>query len=113
MGLTLKKSNNVAILTRDIQLARKFYADVLHLPIVKESATKIEFQTGESCFYIIKNDEIQNTVLEYLVNNLEAAKEYLLENGCEIVKWEGKGRDCYMKDPFGTIFNLWEEKTEK
>jgi len=56
---------------------------------------------------------MENTVLEYLVNNLEAAKEYLLKNGCETVKWEGKGRDCYMKDPFGTIFNLWEEKTEK
>jgi len=23
--------------------------------------------------------------------------------------WEGKGKDCYMRDPFGLTFNLWEE----
>jgi len=27
-----------------------------------------------------------------------------------VVKWEGKGNDCYMRDPFGLVFNLWEKK---
>jgi hypothetical protein len=31
-------------------------------------------------------------------------------NGCKVLRWRGKGQDCYIQDPFGVIFNLWEEK---
>ena len=43
------------------------------------------------------------------LDNLEEARDILLENGCEVVVWKGKGEDCYMQDPFGVIYNLWEE----
>jgi hypothetical protein len=47
--------------------------------------------------------------MEIVVDNLEEAKQHLLDNGFAIVRWEGKGKDCYVKDPFGMIFNVWEE----
>ena len=38
----------------------------------------------------------------------EACRE-LEARGCQVVVWEGKGGDCYMRDPFGLTFNLWED----
>ena len=48
-------------------------------------------------------------IMEFLVPDAEAAKEELLKAGCKIVQWEGKGRNCYMRDPFGFVLNLYEE----
>ena len=48
--------------------------------------------------------------MEFNVDDLDEAKEYLLANDCTVVKWEGKGKDCYMRDPYGLVFNLWEKE---
>ncbi|MBI2845393.1 MAG: hypothetical protein HYX86_02480 [Chloroflexi bacterium] len=49
-------------------------------------------------------------VFEFIVADLEEAKGELLAAGCQVVRWEGKGRPCYMRDPFGFTFNLYEEQ---
>jgi len=51
--------------------------------------------------------------MEYFVDDVEAARQYLESNGCKVIKWEGKGKDCYMRDPYGLTFNLWEEKQDQ
>ncbi len=51
--------------------------------------------------------------MEFCVDDLDVARDSLISKGCRVIKWEGKGKDCYLKDPFGMIFNLWEENTEK
>ena len=50
-------------------------------------------------------------ILELFVDNLEKAKQCLIDNGCEIIKWKGKGKgkDCFIIDPFGIVFNIWEQ----
>jgi hypothetical protein len=45
-------------------------------------------------------------VLEVTVDNVEEAKARLVKNGCEIVKDEPDFPRCYVKDPFGLIYNL-------
>ena len=62
---------------------------------------------------VIHDSDWTGTVLEFCVDNLDVAKERLVSKGCQIIKWEEKGKDCYLKDPFGVIFNLWEENIEK
>ena len=46
--------------------------------------------------------------MELFVEDLEQARDELLAQGCEVVRWRGKGRDCYIRDPFGVTYNLWE-----
>ena len=58
---------------------------------------------------IIFNDEISGPVLELFVDDLEAARDELVANGCKVLRWRGKGQDCYIEDPFGVIYNIWEE----
>jgi hypothetical protein len=48
--------------------------------------------------------------MEFLVPDVEVAKEELLQLGCEVVRWEGAGGPCYLRDPFGFMFNLYEEQ---
>jgi len=103
-----KLSPNVAVQTQNIELAKTFYSKVLQLPIKNDNGVELEFKSGDSCFYVMKS-QTNETVLEFYVNDLESAKNHLVENGCKIIKWEGRGKDCYMEDPFGLVFNLWEE----
>ena len=59
--------------------------------------------------FVIEDDEIQGPVLELFVDDLEAARQELVANGCKVLRWRGKGQDCYVEDPFGVIYNIWEE----
>jgi hypothetical protein len=45
-------------------------------------------------------------VLEVTVENVADAKVRLVKNGCEIVKDEPDFPRCYVRDPFGLIYNL-------
>lgn len=44
--------------------------------------------------------------LEVTVASVEEAKARLADNGCEIIKDESDFPRCYVKDPFGLIYNL-------
>ncbi len=58
--------------------------------------------------FIIEDDEFRGPVLELFVDDLDAARQELVANGCKVLRWRGKGQDCYIEDPFGVIHNIWE-----
>ncbi len=105
-----KMSRNIAIRTSNAESAIGFYRDVLGMKHVQEHDDGTELDAGQSTFFIM--DQIDSgppvAVHEFYVPNVEEAREQLLAQGCTVVKWEGAGRDCYMRDPFGLVFNLWE-----
>ena len=45
-------------------------------------------------------------VLEVTVDSVEAAKRRLVNNGCQVIKDEPDFPRCYVKDPYGLIYNL-------
>jgi len=102
-------STNIAVHSKKWKNAIHFYQDVMGLD-VKESQTHLEVQNGPIFMYVQDNPGVDGIVMEYFVDDVEIAKDYLEKQGCTVLKWEGKGKDCYMKDPFGLQFNLWEEK---
>ena len=108
-----RKSNHAAVLASDLKAARDFYENVMELELVNATEEQLVFKTGDSFFYVIYNPDCTGTVLEFSVDDLNASRDRLMNKGCRVIKWEGKGKDCYMQDPFGMIFNLWEETAEK
>ena len=58
---------------------------------------------------MLEDPEVSGPVLELFVDDLEEAREYLVRHGCEVVRWRGKGQDCYVRDPFGVVYNVWEQ----
>ncbi len=85
-----------------------FYRDVMGLQVAHEHPDSAEIAAGPVRLFLDKRPNL-NVIFEFLVPDLESAKEELLASGCEVVRWEGKGGCCYLRDPFGLIFNLYEE----
>ena len=56
--------------------------------------------------------EFRGPIFEFIVPDLEAARAELVTAGCSVIRWEGKGGCCYLQDPFGFWFNLWEDPEE-
>lgn len=44
--------------------------------------------------------------MEVKVDSVEAAKRRLVGSGCKVVKDEPDFPRCYVRDPFGLIYNL-------
>ena len=90
--MKFRMSPNVAVRTKKFSEAADLEADPLNI-------------------FVIADDEVSGPVMELFVDDLEKAREVLVANGCKVLRWRGKGQDCYIQDPFGVIFNIWEEKS--
>lgn len=106
--MPFKLSRYLCLQLPDISQALEFYNKVMGLEIVYQGPTSIELHGGQTRLFLDKGEHL-GPVFEFLVPDLEKAREELLEKGCEVVRWEGKGNCCYMRDPFGFVFNLFEE----
>jgi len=62
--------------------------------------------TGKHISMYTERGPLLGPVLEVAVDNVEEAKLRLTNNGCEIVNDEPEFPRCYVKDPFGLIYNL-------
>jgi catechol 2,3-dioxygenase-like lactoylglutathione lyase family enzyme len=85
-----------------------FYRDIMGLQIAHEHPESAEIIAGPVRLFLDQRPNT-NVIFEFLVPDLETAKKELVEHGCEVVRWEGKGGCCYLRDPFGMLFNLYEE----
>jgi catechol 2,3-dioxygenase-like lactoylglutathione lyase family enzyme len=102
------RTGNIALHVADLKAAVSFYRDILNLPVKEFSDDEILFEMESGLFYVTENPEWQGLVEEYEVADLDTARSVLEAGGCNVVRWEGRGGDCYMQDPFGMFFNLWE-----
>ena len=104
-----KMSSNIAVGHKNFAKAVDFYARVIGLENRSKDPNLADFDAAPITLYVHKDAEVSGPVLEFFVEDLEQARDHLVENGCEVLRWRGKGQDCYIQDPFGVIFNLWEE----
>jgi len=107
IDMSYRLTDNINIETPNLEEAVQFYSEVLGLRIAEMGNDWAKFDTGKFNFYISRGHTL-GPITEYHVEDMEKAKADLMEKGCTVVKWEGKGKPCYIKDPFGFVFNLWE-----
>lgn len=108
--MKVRMSPNVAVRTKQPGKAFEFYTRVLGFPHRDENKTHVDLDATPLNLFVIEDDEISGPVMELFVDDLEAARATLVEHGCKVLRWRGKGQDCYIQDPFGITFNLWEVK---
>jgi predicted enzyme related to lactoylglutathione lyase len=106
-----KMSGNLLLAHPDAKEAAEFYREAFGMEVYEETEHETGFTSGERILYIAQESE-PGFVYEFFVPDLEAAKEELVAKGCKVVTWEGKGKPCYIEDPFGFMFNLWEAPEE-
>jgi len=106
--MTYKISRCVCFQTMDLEAASKHFQRELGLKEVSRSKDSVELEGEEIRFFIDKGPEM-GPILEAIVPELEGAKADLMDQGWSVVLWEGRGKRCYMRNPYGMLFNLWED----
>lgn len=101
-------SRSICLQLPERDKAVEFYARVMGLEVVAEEGGSVELRAGQFRLFLDQGSHL-GPIMEFLVPDLEKAKQELLAAGCQVLRWEGKGKPCYMRDPFGFVFNLWEE----
>jgi catechol 2,3-dioxygenase-like lactoylglutathione lyase family enzyme len=103
-----KLSGNLLVKHPRWEEAAEFYEHVLGLQ-VHERAEEARGFTSNALYLYFTGGEEQTFVHEFIVPDVEEARRELEARGCQVVVWRGRGGDCYMRDPFGLVFNLWED----
>ena len=96
---------DILIQAQDPTSAASFYVEQLGFEITGTSPDMISLH-GKHINLFIERGPALGPVLEVTVDNVEEAKLRLVKNGCEIVKDEPEFPRCYVRDPFGLIYNL-------
>lgn len=107
--MIFKMSPNVAVRTERLSQAVEFYSKVLGFENRSDDPQLADLDADPLRLFVIEDQEFRGPVMELFVDDLEEARQTLVTNGCRVLRWRGKGQDCYVQDPFGVIFNIWEE----
>jgi catechol 2,3-dioxygenase-like lactoylglutathione lyase family enzyme len=108
--MKFRMSPNVAVRTQgQFVEAVNFYTNVLGFKNRSNDPDLGDLDANPINLFVIEDDEFRGPVMELFVDDLEEARKMLEANGCKVLRWRGKGQDCYIQDPFGVIFNIWEE----
>ena len=109
--MKFKVSDRSAVQVNDARAAAAFYGGTLGLPVSEEEGFHA-VSAGPLTLYIDPADLSDGIILELVTADVEAARTYLSERGCKVLRWEGAGGVCLIEDPFGIRFNLWQEEDE-
>lgn len=96
---------DILIQSPDPKSAASFYVQALGFEITGEQPNMISLH-GPNINLFIEQGHALGPVLEVTVPNVAEARRKLVQRGCEIVKDEPDFPRCYVKDPFGLIYNL-------
>ena len=96
---------DILIQAPDPKKAADFYVEHLGFEVTGEDPKMISLH-GRRINLFIERGPALGPVLEVTVASVEETKRRLVNNGCEIVKDEPEFPRCYVKDPFGLIYNL-------
>jgi catechol 2,3-dioxygenase-like lactoylglutathione lyase family enzyme len=89
----------------DPKKAAAFYIDHLGFEVTDESPQMVSLH-GRHINLFIERGPALGPVFEVTVDSVEAARLRLVKNGCGVIKDEPDFPRCYVKDPYGLIYNL-------
>jgi catechol 2,3-dioxygenase-like lactoylglutathione lyase family enzyme len=96
---------DILVQAPDPQQAARFYVEQFGFEITDDNPRMIGLHGAHLNLFIEPGPPL-GPVLEVTVDDVEEAKRRLVKTGCEIVKDEPHWPRCYVKDPFGLIYNL-------
>ncbi|MEI9986880.1 MAG: VOC family protein [Aliidongia sp.] len=98
-------SRDVLLQADDIQRAAAFYEKVLGLSVFLRQDTLIGLEAGAFRLFLDKGTPY-GPVFEVFVDDLDAAKSRMVAAGCRIEQEDPAVPKCYVRDPFGLVFNI-------
>jgi predicted enzyme related to lactoylglutathione lyase len=104
-GMANSFGKDILIQAKDPRAAAAFYVQELGFTVTADSEQMMSLEGAKISLFIERGPAL-GPVLEVTVTDVEEAKARLVQNGCEIVKDEPEFPRCYVRDPFGLIYNL-------
>jgi catechol 2,3-dioxygenase-like lactoylglutathione lyase family enzyme len=101
----ISSSRDVIIRTRDWSEAVRYYQEVLGFAVSSRTQSMVGFETGAFRLYV-EAGAPHGPVFDFLVADVAAAKAQLLAAGCALVEEDPTVPRCYLRDPFGVVFNV-------
>jgi hypothetical protein len=83
--------------------------------VVYRSEDLVGFETGSFLPYLERTKSSESghgPVFEFLVPDLAAARQRLLAAGCVIEEENSSVPRCYIRDPFGLVFNIGQARSD-
>ncbi len=102
---------DVAVHVPDLEQARSFYGGVLGFRLIHEQGNHLAFHTGLFTLWVNQDDKVMSYIPSYTVPSYEQAREYLIANGCQILKEYPDYKSLYFVDPFGIVADVIEKQT--
>jgi len=102
---SIRATRDIIIRTERFREATRFYQSVLGLKMFHDTESLAGFETGAFRLYV-EQGAAHGPVLDFIVEDMQAAKLELLSNGCTVVEEDPKVPRCYIRDPHGLVFNI-------
>ncbi len=96
---------DILIQAPDPRAAAEFYVKELGFAVTDQTGNLVSMHGAHINLFIEKGPAL-GPVLEVSVQDVDASKARLRRAGCQVVKDEPSFPRCYVKDPFGLIYNL-------
>ncbi len=102
-------SRCICLQTPEPEKLFRFYREVMGLAAVSDESGVMELKAGEFRMFVDAGQPM-GPIMEFLVPDVEKARDELVRRGCAVIRWEGARKPCYIRDPFGFAFNLHPDK---
>jgi hypothetical protein len=99
--VTFVTDGNLAIHVTDLGKAEDFYGNVLGFRLLK--------RTGKITLYVVKDEKVIPFIPALEVSDYQKTKQYLIKNGCRIIKEWPEDKALYFEDPFGIVIDIVEK----
>jgi catechol 2,3-dioxygenase-like lactoylglutathione lyase family enzyme len=113
MTREFRSTRDVIVRSAAWEHASEFYGSVLSLPVAYRSQDLVGFETGSFLLYLERSKSPgsgHGPVFEFLAPDLAAARQRLLAAGCVIEEENPSLPRCYIRDPFGLVFNIGQTR---
>lgn len=101
----IRSSRDIIIRTRNWKAAVHYYERVLEFSVSSRAETMVGFETGAFRLYV-EAGEAHGPVFDFLVEDVRATRDQLISAGCVLVEEDLSLPRCYLRDPFGVVFNV-------
>jgi GAF domain-containing protein len=117
MDVTYRATRDLILRTENFGPAQNFYGNLLGLTVAYRSADLMGYEAGSLRIYVERSTPERGSphgpVFEFLVPDFERARAAMLAAGCSIVEEDAAAPHCYVRDPFGLVFNIRRESASK
>ena len=110
MRPSIKLGRNLAFGVPDKERATAFYRDVIGMSVEQKADSYVGLNGGPMTIYVCE-DDVQVPAFELVVEDVQAATQFLLENGCTLAPDIHPG-EVFVRDPFGYLFNVYKPSDE-